>query len=169
MWDSNKAGRSAMTSIVTGLFGRRREADLVVEHLVQEFAIPREQVQVHAADAEGNDARSAQDDTQEAPLSELGLPEAALRAYQEGSRKGGILVVAWVDDEHLDRALAAYREYGAEEPRAQQVASPAHEGADVERQIQLRAYFLWEEEGRPEGRDLEFWHRARQIEGSGHT
>jgi hypothetical protein len=156
-----------MTSIVSGLFERRREADLVVEHLVQEFTIPREQVQVHATDAEGNDARSAQDDNQEASLSELGLPEAALRAYQEGSRKGGILVVAWVDDEHVDRALAAYREYGAQEPHAQEAELPAPEGADVERQIQLRAYFLWEEEGRPEGRDLEFWDRARRTERSG--
>jgi hypothetical protein len=24
-------------------------------------------------------------------------------------------------------------------------------------------YLLWEREGRPEGRDEEFWHRARQL------
>ena len=29
-----------------------------------------------------------------------------------------------------------------------------------EEKIQIRAYEMWEEEGRPEGRAEEFWHRA---------
>jgi hypothetical protein len=28
--------------------------------------------------------------------------------------------------------------------------------------IRMRAYLLWEQAGRPEGGDLEFWERARQ-------
>lgn len=32
-----------------------------------------------------------------------------------------------------------------------------------EQRIRERAYALWEKEGRPEGRDLEFWDRARGI------
>ena len=35
-----------MTHTVAGLFDRRRSADLVVEHLVQEYGIPRECVRV---------------------------------------------------------------------------------------------------------------------------
>jgi Protein of unknown function (DUF2934) len=31
--------------------------------------------------------------------------------------------------------------------------------------IRDRAYKLWEEEGRPEGRDLEFWERAKELVG----
>jgi hypothetical protein len=31
--------------------------------------------------------------------------------------------------------------------------------------IRERAYQLWEEDGRPEGRDLEFWERARELVG----
>src|SRR5436189_81057 len=40
-----------MTSIVAGLFESHRVADLVVEHLVQEYGVPRERVRVHARDA----------------------------------------------------------------------------------------------------------------------
>ena len=36
------------------------------------------------------------------------------------------------------------------------------EDEDLESRIWARAYLLWEQEGRPEGRDLEFWHRARR-------
>ncbi|HEY7576327.1 MAG TPA: DUF2934 domain-containing protein [Acetobacteraceae bacterium] len=33
---------------------------------------------------------------------------------------------------------------------------------EVEDHIRVRAYHLWEANGRPEGRDLEFWEQARQ-------
>ncbi len=33
---------------------------------------------------------------------------------------------------------------------------------DDERRIQLRAYLMWEMEGRPDGRADEYWHRARE-------
>lgn len=34
---------------------------------------------------------------------------------------------------------------------------------DTENNIRERAYALWEKEGSPEGRDAEFWERARLI------
>ncbi len=34
-----------------------------------------------------------------------------------------------------------------------------------EARIRKRAYHLWEEDGRPEGRDKEFWERARELIG----
>ena len=34
--------------------------------------------------------------------------------------------------------------------------------ADLERYIRLRAYLLWEVEGRQDGRADEYWHRARE-------
>ena len=33
-------------------------------------------------------------------------------------------------------------------------------GPDIEEQVRRRAYELWEEAGRPEGRGDEFWHEA---------
>jgi hypothetical protein len=38
--------------------------------------------------------------------------------------------------------------------------SPAHEA-----RIRARAYFLWEQDGRPHGRADEFWERARELIG----
>lgn len=154
-----------MTRIVTGLFDRRRSVDTVVEHLVQEFAIPRERIQVHAADPDsGAETRSPQDDDQDAALPELGLPEAAAKVYGDGMRQGAVLLVAWVDDPHVDRALDTYREYGATEPGAHE-AGHGGETGDAERDTQLRAYHLWEQAGRPEGRDLEFWFKATAADG----
>jgi hypothetical protein len=154
-----------MTCVVTGLFDKRRSVDTVIEHLVQEFGIPRERIQVHAADpTTGEESRSPQDDDQELALPELALPDASVQAYGEAMRRGDLLLVAWVDDDrHLDRTLATCREYGAAglEVCEAQGADPAD---DSEPAIRLRAYRLWEQEGRPEGRELEFWYRARGTE-----
>ncbi len=38
---------------------------------------------------------------------------------------------------------------------------------DSEQQIRERAYLLWEQEGRLEGRDHEYWERARFLVGQG--
>ena len=35
--------------------------------------------------------------------------------------------------------------------------------ADTEHLIRERAYLLWEQDGRPDGRDLEYWERARSL------
>ena len=103
-----------MTHTVAGLFENHRVADLVVEHLVQEYGVPRECVRVHAGDAaSAAEARSPQDDHQGASLSDLGLPDEKVRAYAEGIGRGGILVAAQVDDSRVERVMAAYREYGA--------------------------------------------------------
>jgi hypothetical protein len=153
-----------MTSIVTGLFDKRRSVDTVVEHLVQEFGVPRERIQVHAADpASGEETRSPQDDDQELALPDLGLSEESVQAYGEGMRRGSVLLVAWVDDRHLESALGTYREYGAAQAEVCQ-APGAGQADDAEHATQVRAYHLWEQEGRPEGRALEFWHRARALE-----
>ncbi len=39
---------------------------------------------------------------------------------------------------------------------------PIHPPEPAEKDIQHAAYFLWEEAGRPEGRDQEFWFAARE-------
>lgn len=41
------------------------------------------------------------------------------------------------------------------------------EHTDREQKIRERAYSLWVEAGSPEGRQDEFWHRARELEVDG--
>ena len=102
-----------MTHTVAGLFDRRRSADLVVEHLVQEYGIPRESVRVFGAGGGGAaEARSPHDSDQEASLAELGLPEERVRAYAEGIGRGKIVVAAQVEGDRVERVLASYAEYG---------------------------------------------------------
>jgi hypothetical protein len=36
-------------------------------------------------------------------------------------------------------------------------------GSDAERRIRERAHMLWEIEGKQDGRDDEYWHRAREL------
>jgi hypothetical protein len=108
-----------MTRTVAGLFDSHRTADLVVEHLVQEYGVPRERVRVLTQDAAGAaEARSPQDSDQGASLQDLGLPEESLRAYADGLRRGGILVAAQVEEDRVGRVVDAYREYGADDPQA---------------------------------------------------
>ena len=103
-----------MTRTIAGLLDSHRTADLVVEHLVQEYGVPREQVRVYAGDvASVAEARSPQDSDQGLSLSDLGLPEKKARAYAEGLGRGGVLVAAQVEDDQIERVMAAYREYGA--------------------------------------------------------
>ena len=105
-----------MTRVVAGLFDSHRVADLVVEHLVQEYGVPRECVRVHGqAAAGGDEARSPQDDDQGASLSDLGIPDDKVRVYADGIGRGRVVVAAQVDDGRLERVVSAYREYGAEE------------------------------------------------------
>jgi hypothetical protein len=35
--------------------------------------------------------------------------------------------------------------------------------ADRERRIREKAYWLWQEDGAPEGRAEHYWHRAREL------
>jgi hypothetical protein len=42
--------------------------------------------------------------------------------------------------------------------------NPLEYDPDREHRIRQRAYHLWEAEGKPHGRDVEFWERARELE-----
>ncbi|WFU12688.1 DUF2934 domain-containing protein (plasmid) [Rhizobium sp. CB3090] len=54
-------------------------------------------------------------------------------------------------------------------PTADQSQARGPATRDVEKEIRERAYAIWENEGRPEGRHLEHWERAeRQISGEFH-
>lgn len=151
--------------IVTGLFSDPAAVDLAIEHMVQEFGVRRDRIQVHSSDpASGAETRSPQDDDQTVALSDLPLPEHLTPAYREGVRQGAILLLAYVDDSRVDHVLALCREYGAANPEAFGASRVEHTSSES---VRLRAYFLWEEAGRPEGRDVEFWKRAEANNAEG--
>ncbi|MBX6373393.1 MAG: hypothetical protein IRZ13_04050 [Acetobacteraceae bacterium] len=122
-----------MVRTVAGLFGSRREADLLVEHLVQEYGLRRDRIRVfaHSAD-DAAEARSPQDSDQDASLRDLGLPEEETRAYTDGMRRGGIVVATQVelDDKRVGRMLRTYREYGAANLGTPQTEDWAHDPND---------------------------------------
>ncbi len=43
--------------------------------------------------------------------------------------------------------------------------NPLSVDPDHEHRVRERAYLLWESEGRPHGRDVEYWERARELIG----
>jgi Protein of unknown function (DUF2934) len=43
--------------------------------------------------------------------------------------------------------------------------NPLEATPEREERIRIRAYHLWEADGRPEGRDAEFWARAEELVG----
>jgi hypothetical protein len=43
--------------------------------------------------------------------------------------------------------------------------NPLEPNAARDQRIRERAYHLWEEEGRPEGREAEYWERAEELVG----
>jgi hypothetical protein len=43
------------------------------------------------------------------------------------------------------------------------VGNPLAADPDREHRVRERAYHLWEAEGKPHGRDVEFWERAREL------
>jgi hypothetical protein len=52
------------------------------------------------------------------------------------------------------------------EPAFTELLSPEGEAAEgADRRTRERAYYLWEQEGRPEGRAEEHWHTAQREEG----
>ncbi|MDQ4134713.1 MAG: DUF2934 domain-containing protein [Pseudomonadota bacterium] len=52
-----------------------------------------------------------------------------------------------------------------EPPFTELLSPPGEDADDAERRTRERAYFLWEQEGRPEDRADAHWHAARGEEG----
>lgn len=103
---------------ITGTFNTRREAEMAVEHLVQEYKLDRSLVQVGPAGEENTSgtiasgADAAERHRGSGAPGDVILPEGQ-RAEAGGVGKGAILVSAEVDDAMLDRARTSLKEYGA--------------------------------------------------------
>ena len=103
---------------ITGLFDSRPEAERTVEALVQQHGIDRGRVQVHAAGAENVTAgttgqRSENNHGFLASLRSMFVPDDDRATYEEGLRRGGIMVAVQVSDEQLDGVMDVFEQHGA--------------------------------------------------------
>jgi hypothetical protein len=81
----------------------------------------------------------------------------------------GVRSLLTAADEAVERALKADRkDEGAalerERPTRGEEQGVSAAWQELEHHLRERAYFLWEREGRPEGRAHEYWERARRGE-----
>ena len=53
----------------------------------------------------------------------------------------------------------------ARTPARSSTRNPLAIDPDREQRVRERAYHLWEVEGKPHGRDVEYWERARELIG----
>jgi hypothetical protein len=104
---------------ITGSFATRREAEMVVETLVQEYNVDRSSIRVQA-EGEDNTSGSIVSGTDVAERHRAGggggdviRPEPEQEAHADGIRAGRITVSAEVEETVLQRAEVAFREYGA--------------------------------------------------------
>ncbi|MFC0386375.1 hypothetical protein [Muricoccus vinaceus] len=90
-----------MPQTITGYFDTRRDAEMVVEHLVQDHNLNRNRVQA-MAEGEGNSSGTV--------VSGADADDAEAGETPDGLRQGRIVVRAEVDDDLMEVALASFRE-----------------------------------------------------------
>lgn len=90
-----------MPQIITGYFNTRRDAEMTVEHLVQDHGLDRNRVQ---AMAEGGENSSG------TVVSGADAADAAAGDAPKGIRGGRIVVRAEVDDGLVEAALGSFYE-----------------------------------------------------------
>jgi len=95
-----------MPRTIIGYFDTRRDAEMAVEHLVQDHGLDRNRVQ---AMAEGEENSSG------TVVSGADAAEAVQGETPEGVREGRIVVRAEVGDDLVEAALASFRECNATE------------------------------------------------------
>jgi hypothetical protein len=94
------------TTTITGTFATRREAEIAVEHLVQEYGIDRSDVFVEPQSAENSaGTKPSGGDVAEAEPQADNAEEPALN--------GALLVSVDLSLDRLDDAEAAFRDAGA--------------------------------------------------------
>jgi hypothetical protein len=96
-----------MTRFVVGLFEVRADAERAVEHLIQGLGVEPAAVAVHAP------KRVAGGRGPVGSLTDLSLPPEDHAVYEEGVRRGGVVVSTRVEEALADRAMDVLEEYGA--------------------------------------------------------
>ncbi|WP_206664522.1 YsnF/AvaK domain-containing protein, partial [Dankookia rubra] len=106
----NKKQERHVMRTITGLFDSRPEAERAVQSIIQEHGLGRDRVQIHAASDAGRD--TAQHGVP-ASLRTLPIPEQDRVLYQEGIRRGGVLVSAEVAEAMVWPVGEALERHGA--------------------------------------------------------
>ncbi|MBS9722435.1 hypothetical protein JYU29_17210 [Tianweitania sp. BSSL-BM11] len=94
------------TTTLTGTFATRREAEIAVEHLVQEYGMDRSDVFIEPQSSENSaGSKASGGDVAQAK------PQAG--SAEEPALNGALLVSADISRDRLDDAEAAFRDAGA--------------------------------------------------------
>ncbi|GHD13134.1 hypothetical protein ACFOEZ_10000 [Tianweitania populi] len=94
------------TTTITGTFATRREAEIAVEHLVQEYGLDRSDIFIEPQSSENSAGTKASGgDVAE------GEPQAD--SAEDAALNGALLVSVDISLDTLDDAEAAFREAGA--------------------------------------------------------
>ena len=105
-----------MAKTVIGLFDDRREAQQVVQALVED-GFRREDI--HTV--------TSQEEASVGTLTARGVPETEAQYYAEGLRRGGALIIVEAADDRADRAVAIMERYPAVDLEGRTAAAPALE------------------------------------------
>jgi uncharacterized protein (TIGR02271 family) len=105
-----------MAKTVIGLFNDRREAQQVVQALVDD-GFRREDIRT----------LTRQEEASVGTLSAYGVPEAEAQAYAEAVRRGGAVVLVDAADDQADRAVAIMERYPAGDLEGRTAAGSARE------------------------------------------
>ena len=100
-----------MPHIITSYFNTRRDAEMTVEHLMQNHDLDRNRAQ---AMAEGEESSSG------TVVSGADAADAAAGDAPEGVRRGRIVVRAEVGDDLLETALVSFRGCNATDLKTEQ-------------------------------------------------
>lgn len=98
-----------MPQTITGYFDSRRDAEMAVEHLVQDHGLDRNRVHTLAEGAENSSGTE---------VSGADAADVAAGETPEGQRRGRIVVRAEVDEGMLDTARACFEECNAVEVKS---------------------------------------------------
>lgn len=94
------------TTTITGTFATRREAEIAVEHLVQEYGLDRSDIFIEP-DSSQNSAGS------EASGGDVANAQPQADSAEEPALNGALLVSVDISLDRLDDAEAAFRDAGA--------------------------------------------------------
>ncbi|MXP63020.1 hypothetical protein E0493_06590 [Roseomonas sp. M0104] len=114
-----------MTCILIGLFDRDADADRAVASLLRIAGDDLQAVELYTSrpDAEPEGVGKAS-----VALGRLALPAEDDLLFQEGVRRGGVVLAAWMTERHLQQALAVFEACGAVDLDRRE-AEPADERA----------------------------------------
>ena len=104
-----------MSSTITAMFDTRADAEAAKGRLTA-ASVDADHVQIHDQTSAGykdQDYSTHQDHGMWASVKNAFLPDEDRHTYEEGVRRGGVVLTADVDDDHVDQAVKALEDAGS--------------------------------------------------------